>query len=79
MPIFIMAEKEDRLDIAIGTVLTAVVTLIMICYFAIPVVQGAIDSLTGSATSYGPMIGLALTMMIFATVILIVRGFNRSR
>lgn len=74
-----MAEKEDRLDIAIGTVLTAVVTLIMIAYFAIPVVQGAIESLTGSSAQYGPMIGLSLTMMIFATIILIVRGFNRSR
>ncbi len=74
-----MAEKEDRLDVAIGTVLTAVVTLIMIAYFAIPVVQGAIDSLTCSTSQYGPMIGLCVTMMIFATVILIVRGFNRSR
>lgn len=74
-----MVKQEDRLDIAIGTILTAVVSLIMIAYFAIPIVQSAINSLTGDSAQYGTMIGFTLTMMIFATIILIVRGFNRTR
>jgi hypothetical protein len=72
--------KEDRLDNAIMVILTAVISLLMIAYMAIPVITEAVSSLTGgSGEQFGPIILFTLTMMIFATIILIVRGFNGSR
>lgn len=71
--------KEDRLDNAIMVILTAVISLLMIAYMAIPVITNAVGSLTGDGEQFGPIILFTLTMMIFATIILIVRGFNGSR
>ena len=71
--------KEDRLDNATMVILTAVISLLMIAYMAIPVITEAVSSLTGAGEQFGPIILFTLTMMIFATIILIVRGFNGSR
>ena len=76
---YISMAKEDRLDNAIMVILTAVISLLMIAYMAIPVIVSAVDGLTGSGEQFGPIILFTLTMMIFATIILIVRGFNGSR
>lgn len=71
-----MAKTEDRLDIAISVIITAIVAATMIAYLAIPIITTAINSLTGDAAQYGEMLGFVLTMMIFALIILVVRGFN---
>lgn len=76
---YINMAKEDRLDNAIMVILTAVISLLMIAYMAIPVITEAVSSLTGAGEQFGPIILFTLTMMIFATIILIVRGFNGSR
>lgn len=74
-----MAEqKEDRLDNAIMTILTAVVASILVAYLAIPVITSAIESLSGDAAQYADLLSLVITIMIVAMIILIVRGFNRG-
>ena len=70
--------KEDRLDSAVTTLLTAVVVAILIAYFAIPVIMSAIGTLTGDAAQYAQLFELTLTLMIVSIVVLIVRGFSRG-
>lgn len=72
-----MAQKEDRLTSALMTIMTAVISMLVIAYFAIPVIVSAADGL-GVGSEYAPMIKLVLTLMIFAVIVLVVRGFNSS-
>lgn len=70
------AKKEDRMDSAITTVLTAVIVSILIAYLAIPILNGALATMTGDAAQYVPIFQAMIVIMIFSVVILVVRGFN---
>lgn len=79
-------ESKDRMDITIGVILTATVAMVMLCYVAIPVVAGAINSVkTGmignvSITSIiGDVSGIltvVVIMIAIGIIISVVRGFN---
>lgn len=72
-----MAEKEDKLDLSIGTILTAMVSIIVLAYVAIPVITDAIDSLTGTkASTYGDLLSVVVIIMIVGIIIFVIRGYN---
>lgn len=71
-----MAEKEDRLDISISTIITAMVSLVIIGYVAVPVVSDVIKSMTGDLAKYGDLMSITLVLMIVAVIVLVVRGYN---
>lgn len=67
---------EDRLDKSLGVVLTATVTVIVLCYMAIPTIMDAIGSLKEDSAQFAPLITLTVTMMIIGLIIVILRGYN---
>lgn len=71
-----MAEKEDKLDISISTIITAMVSLVIIGYVAVPVVSDVISSMTGDMAKYGDLMSITLVLMIVAVIVLVVRGYN---
>lgn len=72
-----MAEKEDKLDLSIGTILTAMVSIIVLAYVAIPIITDAIDSLTGTkASTYGDLLEVVVIIMIVGIIIFVIRGYN---
>lgn len=72
-----MAEKEDKLDTSIGTILTAMVSIIVLAYVAIPIITDAIDSLTGAkASTYGSLLQVVVIIMIVGIIIFVIRGYN---
>lgn len=73
---FNMAEKEDKLDISISTIITAMVSLVIIGYVAVPVVSDVIGSMTGDLAKYGNLMSITLVLMIVAVIVLVVRGYN---
>lgn len=73
---FNMAEKEDKLDISISTIITAMVSLVIIGYVAVPVVSDVIGSMKGDLAKYGNLMSITLVLMIVAVIVLVVRGYN---
>ena len=72
-----MAEKEDKLDSSIGTILTAMVSIIVLAYVAIPIISDAIGSLTGEkAATYGSLLSVVVIIMIVGIIIFVIRGYN---
>lgn len=72
-----MAEKEDKLDSSIGTILTAMVSIIVLAYVAIPIITDAIGSLTGeNAATYGSLLSVVVIIMIVGIIIFVIRGYN---
>lgn len=72
-----MAEKEDKLDSSIGTILTAMVSVIVLAYVAIPIISDAINSLTGdNASTYGDLLSVTVIIMIVGIIIFVIRGYN---
>lgn len=68
---------EDRLDNSLGVILAATVSVLVLCYMAIPTITQAIASLTGTAgEQYGALLGLVVTLMIIGLIIVILRGYN---
>lgn len=71
-----MAAKEDRLDISVTTIITAMVSMIILGYVAIPVISDVIGSLTGDYAKYGDLMSLVLVLMIIGVIVLVIRGYN---
>lgn len=67
---------EDRLDTSLGVILTATISMLVLCYMAIPTVMNAIGSLKGDATQFAPLLTFVLTIMVICIIVLVVRGFN---
>lgn len=68
---------EDRLDNSLGVILAATVSVLVLCYMAIPTITTAIASLSESAgEKYGALLGLVVTLMIIGLIIVILRGYN---
>lgn len=77
-----MAEKGDRLDHILMTIMSATIGVIMLCSFAIPTITGSagIGALVGdNATKYGPLLGVVVIILIIGLIIPIIRGYNAKQ
>ena len=80
-----MADKksgEDRIDSTMITIISAVIGVIMICSFAIPVITGSagLGALTDSQLDkYGGLVGVIVIVLIIGLIIPIVRGYNSGK
>ena len=79
-----MAEKQqpDKIDASLMTIVSAVLSVVLICSFAIPVITvsaglGALSS--GNLAKYGGLIELIVIVLIFGLIIPIVRGYNSNK
>jgi len=79
-----MAEKQqpDKIDASLMTIVAAVLSVVMICSFAIPVITGSAGLGALSAanlTKYGGLIELIIIVLIFGLIIPIIRGYNSNK
>lgn len=79
-----MAEKQqpDKIDATLMTIVAAVLAVVMICSFAIPVITGSagLGALSAANLSkYGGLIELIIIVLIFGLIIPIVRGYNSNK
>lgn len=79
-----MAEKQqpDKIDASLMTIVAAVLSVVLICSFAIPVITGSagLGALSsGNLDKYGGLIELIIIVLIFGLIIPIVRGYNSNK
>lgn len=79
-----MAEKQqpDKIDASLMTIVSAVLSVVLICSFAIPVITGSagLGALTNAnLAKYGGLIELIVIVLIFGLIIPIVRGYNSNK
>jgi len=79
-----MAEKQqpDKIDASLMTIVAAVLSVVMICSFAIPVITGSagLGALSAANLSkYGGLIELIVIVLIFGLIIPIIRGYNSNK
>lgn len=79
-----MAEKQqpDKIDASLMTIVAAVLSVVLICSFAIPVITGSagLGALSNAnLAKYGGLIELIIIVLIFGLIIPIVRGYNSSK
>jgi hypothetical protein len=79
-----MAEKQqpDKIDASLMTIVAAVLSVVMICSFAIPVITGTagLGALSAANLSkYGGLIELIIIVLIFGLIIPIIRGYNSNK
>lgn len=79
-----MAEKQqpDKIDASLMTIVSAVLSVVLICSFAIPVITGSagLGALSNSnLAKYGGLIELIVIVLIFGLIIPIVRGYNSNK
>ena len=72
-----MAEKPDRIDTIVNATTAAVIGVILLCSFAIPIIVQQVGGMTGDSAQYGDLV---LTVIIFLVIGLIslIRFFNRG-
>ena len=79
-----MAEKQqpDKIDASLMTIVSAVLSVVLICSFAIPVITGSagLGALSeDNLKQYGGLISIIVIVLIFGLIIPIVRGYNSNR
>lgn len=75
-------DSEDKIDASLFTIMGAVLSVVMICSFAIPVILGpaGLGALSeGALSKYGGLIEVVVIVLIIGLIIPIVRGYNSTK
>ncbi|MBR5015065.1 MAG: hypothetical protein IKY16_10770 [Bacteroidales bacterium] len=68
-----------KIDSIINSAVATLIGIIMLCSVVIPIGVDQIATLTGDASAYAPLIGVAITMSVVAVIIGVVRYFSSSK
>lgn len=68
-----------KIDAIINSSVATLLGIIMLCSVVIPIGVQQIATLTGDASVYAPMIGIAITMSIVAVIVGVVRYFSSNK
>ena len=68
-----------KIDSIINSTVATVIGIIMLCSLVSPIGVEQIGTLTGDASAYAPLIGVAITMAIVAVIVGVVRYFSSSK
>lgn len=75
-------ESEDKITTSLNTIMAAVLSVVLICSFAIPVIMGSagVGGLTEAWNSkFGGLIEVVVIVLIIGLIIPIVRGYNSNK
>lgn len=73
------SEDEDKITLSLNTIIAAVLSVVLICSFAIPVIMGdaGIGGLSEALRGkFGGLIEVIVIVLIIGLIIPIVRGYN---
>lgn len=68
-----------KIDAIINSSVATLIGIIMLCSVVIPIGVEQIATLTGDASAYAPLIGVAITMSVIAVIVGVVRYFSSSK
>lgn len=68
-----------KIDSIINSAVATLIGIVMLCSVVIPIGVDQIATLTGDASAYAPLIGVAITMSVVAVIIGVVRYFSSSK
>lgn len=76
------SESDDKITSSLNTIMAAVLSVVLICSFAIPVIMGSAG--VGGLSSdwydkYGGLIEVVVIVLIIGLIIPIVRGYNSGK
>lgn len=73
-----MAEKPDRIDTIVNATTAAVVGVILLCSFAIPIIVQQVGGMTGDSAQYGDLVLTVIIFLVIGLIISLIRFFNRG-
>lgn len=73
-----MAEKQDRIDTIVNATTAAVVGVILLCSFAIPIIVQQVAGMTGDSAQYGDLVLTVIIFLVIGLIISLIRFFNRG-
>lgn len=73
-----MAEKPDRIDTLVNATTAAVVGVILLCSFAIPIIVQQVGGMTGDSAEYGDLVLTVIIFLVIGLIISLIRFFNRG-
>lgn len=73
-----MAEKPDRIDTIVNATTAAVVGVILLCSFAIPIIVQQVGGMTGDSAEYGDLVLTVIIFLVIGLIISLIRFFNRG-
>ena len=73
-----MAEKPDRIDTIVNATTAAVIGVILLCSFAIPIIVQQVGGMTGDSAQYGDLVLTVIIFLVIGLLISLIRFFNRG-
>lgn len=73
-----MAEKPDRIDTIVNATTAAVIGVILLCSFAIPIIVQQVGGMTGDSAQYGDLVLTVIIFLVIGLIISLIRFFNRG-
>lgn len=73
-----MAEKPDRIDTFVNATTAAVIGVILLCSFAIPIIVQQVGGMTGDSAQYGDLVLTVIIFLVIGLIISLIRFFNRG-
>ena len=73
-----MAEKPDRIDTIVNATTAAVIGVILLCSFAIPIIVQQVGGMTGDRAQYGDLVLTVIIFLVIGLIISLIRFFNRG-
>lgn len=73
-----MAEKPDRIDTIVNATTAAVIGVILLCSFAIPIIVQQVGGMTGDSAQYGDLVLTVIIFLVVGLIISLIRFFNRG-
>lgn len=73
-----MAEKPDRIDTIVNATTAAVIGVMLLCSFAIPIIVQQVGGMTGDSAQYGDLVLTVIIFLVVGLIISLIRFFNRG-